>query len=178
MHVFNATVRLDGNVSHEVVKYGLTVPEIHILNKLHGGTSGTGAVVKMQHVGIIPDFDDAEERERLEYEYDPGLAALHEDLKTSVKKMFSEYGPLPAVLKEYAGEYVDYEGELEEFRKSPVYQSPNALSAADERKLRKEERKKNKANAAAAEVKLQPTVKPKGAIPPKKSSAAALEAVM
>lgn len=144
MEVFNGIVRLEGNPLNEVYKRGLTVPEILILNKIHDPRSNA-AVVKLQHAGTIEDFDDQEERERLEYMYDSGLASLHEDYKTSVKKMFSEYGPLPTDLKTYEGEYVDKVGELEEFQASEPFASPNSLSVAEERRIRKEERKNKRA---------------------------------
>jgi len=160
MEVYNGIVRLEGNPLNEVYKRGLTVPEILILNKIHDPRSNS-AVVKLQHAGTIEDFDDQEERERLEYMYDGGLASLHEDYKTSVKKMFSEYGPLPNEYKAYNGAYVDTVGELEEFQASEPFASPNSLSVAEERRLRKEERKK-KREKGSVEKETAPakTVKP------------------
>lgn len=181
MHVYNATVRLNGELNHEVAKRGLTTPEILILNKIHGGAEGKGGVVNIRHAGTVPDFDDMEERERLEYTYDPGLANLHEDLRTSVKKMFSEFGALPTVLRDYAGPLCDEENELEEFQKSLPFKSPNSLSVAEERKLRKEERKQAR-NVQNPEV-TAAQIPAKGLNPPrgnntKRTSSSAIDAVL
>lgn len=172
MHVFHGIVRLEGSLNNEVYKRGLTVPEVLILNKIHDPLTGQ-AVVKLKHAGEIEDFDDEEERERLTYMYDQGLGALHEDYKTSVKKMFSEYGPLPAKLSTYNGPMSDEVDELEDFQAPEPYASPNAMSMADERKARKEERKA--ARVAGEKANAAPRVPARNN---KKSSESNIEAVL
>lgn len=178
MHVFNAKVRLAGELNNEVYKRGLTVPEILVMEKLHG----KGSVVILEHAGSLSDYDDDEERERLTELYDGGLQALHEDEKTSIKKMFSEYGPLPLKLKTFDGDLSDKEfEEIELAQASEPFQSPNSLSVADERKQRRDNRRKAKvtvdAKAAAQTAKPAARITPPAAAT-KKSSAGSIEAVL
>lgn len=136
MQVFNGRVRLGGSLQHEVYKRGLTTPEILVLRKLHGHDG----VVGLEHAGNA-DVDDDDERERLQYLYGDGLAALSEDQKTSIEKMFSTYGALPQQLKDYTGEFSDKEDELEEFQKSLPFASPNAEDEGKQKKKAKAEQK-------------------------------------
>jgi hypothetical protein len=122
MQIFNATIRLQGSLIHEVARRGLTVPELYVLRRIHG----MDGVVKLQHVGYA-DIDPLDERERLDYEYAAGLANLHEDQKTTVEKMFgADFSPLPEVYREYEGTLVDKVATLSEFQESEPFQSPNA----------------------------------------------------
>lgn len=166
MEIYNATIRLQGNIQNEVAKRGLTVPELYILRRIHGND----AVVKLQHVGHA-EIDPLDERERLDYEYSSGLANLHEDQKTSVEKMFgADFSPLPEEFREYNGDYSDNEDTLEEFQKSEPFASPNAEDRGSQ--IRKKAAAKAKAKKEAAK-----------SIPPvssgsKQSKKAALDAVL
>lgn len=164
MQIFNAVVRLDGNVIHEVAKRGLTVPEIYILKRLHGDDG----VVKIEHVGYA-DIDPADERERLDFEYGAGLINLHEDRKTSVEKMFgADYAPLVEELREYEGELVDREDTLAEFQKSEPFASPNAEDKGSQ--IRRK--------AAAKAAKKKENLKNIPTVNKSKTGKAALDAVL
>lgn len=120
MQVFNATVRIGGMLEQEVLKRGITVPEIIVLRRLHGNDG----VINIKHVGYA-DVDAIDERERLDYIYGNGLSHLHEDQKTSIEKLFGgDYTPIPEELREYEGKFVDKEDDLEEFQKPEPYSSP------------------------------------------------------
>jgi len=148
MEVFNAVVRLGGSLQNEVNKYGLTVPEILVLRKIHGDDG----VVKIQHVGEC-FIDDDDERSRLHQIYGTGLEALHEDQKTSVEKMFGTYAPLPEELKGYEGPRVDVEkDDLEEFQEAPAYVSP---SFKDKKEARKADLEKKRAAAKEKEARKE-----------------------
>ncbi len=115
MHMFNATVRLMGAIGNEVVKYGLTVPEIIVLQHLHG----MDAITKLEHQGEA-DIDDIDERERLTIEYNDGLANLGDELKTSIAKIFGgDYNALPDKLRGFKGPFGERDGELEDFQEPP-----------------------------------------------------------
>lgn len=115
MHMFNAVIRLQGAIGNEVMKFGLTVPEIVILQHIHG----SDGVAKLEHRGVA-DIDDADERERLIVEYNEGLLNLGDEHKTSVEKLFGgEYNPLPHTLRSYKGELGTEEGYLEDFQEPP-----------------------------------------------------------
>lgn len=149
MHVFNAKIRLGGELNNEVAKRGLTVPEILVLKRLHGAEG----VVSLEHSGVLANYDDEEERERLTDMYEVGLGALHESQKTSVKGMFSEYGPLPAKLSDFNGAYSDAEWpEIEDAQASLPFKSTDSLSATDERRTRREARRAERASAPVAPV--------------------------
>lgn len=120
MNIFNAKVRLGGALENEVIKRGLTVPEIVILRRIHGND----ALIAIEHVGYC-ELDPIDERERLDYIYGNGLAHLHEDQKTSVEKLFGgDYTPLPEELRDYDGPEVDVHKELEEFQAPEPFASP------------------------------------------------------
>ena len=121
MQVFNAKVRLQGSVMHEVARRGLTVPEIYVLRRIHGNDG----VVDVVHVGDT-EVDGADERERLDFEYAAGLANLHEDQKTSIEKMFGDYSDLPEVLRGYEGALSKRKAALVEYQASEPFESPNA----------------------------------------------------
>lgn len=122
MQIFNATVRLGGHTHHEVLKRGLTVPEIYVLRRIHG----SDAVVHLEHVGYS-EIDPADERERLDYEYKDGLSNLHDEQKTSIEKMLgSDFSPLPQELKDYDGPLNEHEDTLAEFQKPLPYCTPDA----------------------------------------------------
>lgn len=121
MNVFNAKVRLGGTLENEVVKRGLTVPEIIILRRLHGND----ALVAIEHAGVC-EIDPIEERERLDFIYGNGLAHLHEDQKTSVEKLFGgDYTPLPEELRDFDGAESVVEKSLSEFQEPEPFVSPN-----------------------------------------------------
>lgn len=144
MQVFNAVVRLQDSLMNEVPKRGLTVPEIYILRRIHGA----GAVVKIEHVGDTV-VDGLEERTRLSYLYDGGLAALNDDQKTSVRKMFGEeYASLPEELQGYSGKLVKREDDLENYQREEPYSDAEADEEA--KMLRTGKRTKAKAAAVAA----------------------------
>lgn len=124
MQVFNADVRLAGVLTNVVQKRGLTAPEIYVLRRIHGND----AVVNIKHVGDT-EVDDDEERDRLHYEYGGGLASLGDDAKTSIVKMFGEFGPLLSKVKDYEGDLVDKLELLEE------YQKPEIVEQADWTKI-------------------------------------------
>lgn len=163
MQVFNARIRLAGALETEVSKRGLTVPEIHILRRIHG----PDAVVGLEHVGYA-EIDPADERERLDYEYGAGLNNLHEDLKTSVEKLFGgDFAPLPEELRDFGGDLVDREDTLSKFQEALPFQSPNHEDRGSVIRKR------------AAEKKNAKTPAPKEVPPVKKGSGkAALETVL
>lgn len=164
MHVFNAKVRLGGELNNEVAKRGLTVPEILVLKRLHGESG----VVALEHSGVLINYDAEEERERLTEMYDTGLAALHEKEKTSIKGMFSEYGPLPAKLGAFNGPYVKEQWqEIEDAQASLPFTSPDALSATDERRSRREARRaaKEVAPQEVATLETKSVEKPRSTAP-------------
>lgn len=102
MDIYSAKVRLAGSILHEVNKPELTTPEIHVLRRLHG----SDGVVDVELVRQVPDnkFDQDAERVRLSTLYDPGLNALDEEARTSVRKLFGEgFTPLPSCLPEFKG---------------------------------------------------------------------------
>lgn len=122
MQIFNAYVNLGGEVVNSVAKRGLTPPEIYVLRRLHGDD----AVVKIEHVGFA-DVDHMDERERLDYEYGPGLANLTGDAKTSIEKMFGgDFSPLIEELRGFTGKLTDVEGELFDFQQPLPFASPVA----------------------------------------------------
>ncbi len=157
MHVFDATVRLQGAIGNEVSKYGLTVPEIVILRHIHG----SDGVVKLEHVGVA-EVDDAEERERLVFLYNDGLANLGDELKTSVEKIFGgDYNDLPQMLKGFTGPLSKKEGFLEEFQEPPVVEQEDVGITPMEkaRQRRAEAAKKIADRAAAAKTATKPDKK-------------------
>ena len=150
MPVFNARVRLGGMLENEVIKRGLTVPEIIVLRRIHG----PDALVGIVHAGYC-EIDPIDERERLDFIYGNGLAHLHEEQKTSVEKLFGgDYTPLPEELRDYEGEMVDTEGELEEFQAPEPYVSPSYEDRATAIRKKAEAKKASK----KAAVKNTPTV--------------------
>lgn len=163
MQIFNAKVRLQGNMHNEVAKRGLTVPEIILLRKIHGGDG----VVDIQHVGFA-DIDHLDERERLCYDYEPGLNSLGgtlgaEEAKAEFEKIFGgEYNPLPEELRDYEGEVVEDEKDHEEFRQSEPYASPNA----EDRGAQIRRRAKEKAEAKAKAEKQAASKAAPGRVPP------------
>lgn len=164
MQIFNGTVRLGGQLIHEVNRRGLTVPEIAVLQRIHG----KDAVINLEHVGYA-EVDPLDERERLSYEYDIGLQGLHEDQKTSIEKMFgSDYAPLPTELRGYEGELVDVEDSLANFQKPVPYASPNAEDRGAQI------RRKAAEKVEAKKTKIIPPVKSATS----KKSSSALDAVM
>lgn len=151
MHVFNATIRLQGAIGNEVPKYGLTVPEVHILRQLHG----TDGVVNLKHVGTALDLDSDEERERLSFLYDEGLANLGDDIKTSVDKMFGgSFTDLPTKLKGFEGPFSKEEAFLEEFQE-PVHpaQEDVGITPMEKARQRREESQRRRKERAAAQAK-------------------------
>lgn len=158
MQIFNARVRLAGALETEVSKRGLTVPEIHILRRLHG----PDAVVGIEHAGYA-EIDPVDERERLDYEYGAGLSNLHEDLKTSVEKLFGgDFAPLPEELRDFTGAMVDKEATLAEFQESLPYQSPNHEDRGSV--IRKRAAEKRNAKAATTPKEVPPTKPAKGKV--------------
>ena len=167
MQVFHGTVRLAGDMKNEVYKRGLTVPEIYILRKIHGGED---AVVKLESAGLS-DIDDDDERNRLSFLYNQGLSAISGEDATSVKQMFGEYGSLPTVLKGFTGELNETVDDLDKFQESLPYKSPDPIvTAAEKRKAR------DAAKSQGAPLPASPAAKLKAQVKTGKDKA--LEAIM
>lgn len=115
MQVFNADIRLAGVLTNVVQKRGLTAPEVYVLRRIHGND----AVVNLVHVGDT-EVDDDEERDRLNYEYGGGLASLGDEAKTTIAKMFGEFGPLLTKVKDYDGPIEENLELLEEYQKPVI----------------------------------------------------------
>lgn len=147
MHIFNGTVRLQGAIGNEIVKYGLTVPEIVVFRQIHGNDG----VVNLQHVGEA-EVDDIDERERLSTLYDEGLSNLGDELKTSIAKIFGgDYNELPQELRGFKGPLSDEEGFLEDFQEPPiVVQEDVGITPMEKARQRRAEAGKRAVEKAAA----------------------------
>lgn len=143
MQVFNAVIRLQGSLANEVGKRGLTVPEILVLQKIHG----FDGVVKLEHVGNT-EIDHQDERDRLSQMYAQGLSALGDEDKTSIEKMFGgDYNPLPEKLRGFTGPLNDdVEDELE------VFQQPAHFNQEDVPDARRKAARKAKDDKAKKEI--------------------------
>lgn len=122
MKYYDAKIRLKGNVQHEVNKTSLSAPEIIVIRRIHG----SDAVVNITETDVLPDyrfehekdeetgkveliekeFDPIEERARLHDTYGAGLAALDDENKTTIERLFG-------------GEHAPLIDELPEFKKKP-----------------------------------------------------------
>lgn len=119
MHIYNATIRLNGKLDNEVLKSNLTAPEVLLLRKIHGDD----AVVKVEDNGFWDDHfatstirhDDGEE-ETIENEYDDDveksrLARIYGEAivqdsdhgipRNAIDRMFGEFAPLPSELPDF-----------------------------------------------------------------------------
>lgn len=148
MQVFHGKVRLQGSVTNEVSKRGLTVPEVIVLQKIHG----VDGVVALVHAGNT-EIDHQDERDRLREIYAQGLSALGDEEKTSIEKMFGgDYNPLPEKLRNFSGPLNDdVEEELE------FFQQPEPFQQEDVPEVRAKARKAAKEAKAKAEI---PATKP------------------
>lgn len=61
MQLYDATVRLNGDIMHEVPKKGLTAPEVLILQSIHGGTDAVVDLIQRKMDKRTHEF----ERDRL-----------------------------------------------------------------------------------------------------------------
>jgi hypothetical protein len=97
MFVYNCKVRLAGSLLNEVMKTGVTAPEIMLFQAFHG----SDAVVAIEEAGIIQRSDD-DERERLQRTY-MGGSNSEEGLRAKQAMWMNLFGhqtnPLPTKLK-------------------------------------------------------------------------------
>ena len=82
---YRANVALNGELGSQILKEGLTAPEIGLLIHLHG----LGSVFNIAMAGKI-DLNSMDERERLNSFYKP----------EKVAEVFGNYGELPLDIKE------------------------------------------------------------------------------
>ena len=82
---YRANVALNGELGSQILKEGLTAPEIGLLIHLHG----LGSVFNIAMSGKI-DLNSMDERERLNRAYSPERVA----------EVFGNYGELPLDIKE------------------------------------------------------------------------------
>ena len=70
MKFYNAKIRINGSLLHEVIRQRLTAPEVILLNTIHGGS----AIVSLQDAGTkaFAPRDHRMERRRLEDKYGQG----------------------------------------------------------------------------------------------------------
>lgn len=70
MKFYNAKIRINGSLLHEVIRQRLTAPEVLLLNTIHGGTS----IVSLQEAGskAFSPREHRMERRRLEDKYGQG----------------------------------------------------------------------------------------------------------
>lgn len=90
---YQCRVRLSGSLHNEVPRYGLTAPEMHILQFLHGDD----ALIDIRRDGQQSYASDADERERLNAVYGRAFAE-HKEIK-SVAMLFGIGNELPKFFK-------------------------------------------------------------------------------
>lgn len=88
MQTYSALIRLASSKENEVRRSGLTAPELHLLEHIHGPDS----VLQVEPIGAI-DVDIEQERERLTLVY-----GLFEG-KPRVNEVFGVAGALPTEYK-------------------------------------------------------------------------------
>lgn len=72
MKLYDAAVRLAGQITNEVNVYQVTAAEIAVLHRIHGGAD---AVQRVVEVGSVRNRSDARERARLAALYPKGMGA-------------------------------------------------------------------------------------------------------
>lgn len=109
MQRFLCSVNLNGSTQHVVTNKRVTVPEIALLQRIHGAD----AVKITAPITPLEDYDPAEERARLRKAYDNALPG-DEDGST-VDRMFNPLRPLPTTL---AGIGIDPKAEAKRLREA------------------------------------------------------------
>lgn len=97
MFIYNCKVRLAGSLLNEVLKTGVTAPEIMLFQAFHGND----AVVNIEEAGVIQRSDD-DERDRLQKLY-MGGSNSEEGLRAKQALWMNLFGhqtnPLPTKLR-------------------------------------------------------------------------------
>jgi hypothetical protein len=89
MLTFNAKVRLSGSTQNEVRKFGLTAPEVILLQRIHG----EDAVLEIERAGDVVR-EDYDERQRLNAVYGES-----KDNRKTIQELFgAEFAPLPKTI--------------------------------------------------------------------------------
>jgi hypothetical protein len=107
MIVYQAKIRLAGNVANEVIKSPLTASEIRVLQVIHG----LDAVADIQRIGQV-NRSDAAERKRLAGTYRHGKGIVDNGEKL-INEIFGVGGALPQEYVEPEIEEVDDEIEVD-----------------------------------------------------------------
>lgn len=94
MQFCSVSVALRGSANHVVTNKEVTVPEIKILQHLHGGVD---AVRDIRPLRFEPDFKHDEERQRLRQLYERGNGN-GDEVHGLVGRMFGSFGKLPTTL--------------------------------------------------------------------------------
>lgn len=121
MQICSCEVRLGGDMRRTVVRDEVTVPEIRVLQNIHGAD----AVINIKPKKTVRDFDHAEHRLELARVYERGgITSTNPDAtKGLVARLFGAYGNLPVRLAEIG---YNPKAEAERLRK----EAENAMTAA------------------------------------------------
>lgn len=98
MQICQCEVRLGGDMRRTVIRERVTVPEIRVLQNIHGAD----AVVNIRPLKVEKNFDHAEHREELKRVYERGgIASPNPDATAGlVARLFGAYGNLPEKLRD------------------------------------------------------------------------------
>lgn len=96
MQICKVSVRVRCSANHVVPNKEVTVPEILILQRIHGGKEAVQDIVPVR---FDRTFDHGEERQRLRKLYERGSGNA-DDVNGLVSKLFGPLGRLPTTLSE------------------------------------------------------------------------------
>lgn len=120
MQICKVSVRVRCSANHVVPNKEVTVPEILILQRVHGGKEAIQDIVPVK---FDRTFNHDEERQRLRKLYERGSGNA-DDVNGLVSKLFGPFGKLPTTLKEIG---LDAKAIAEQKRREAM----EALAAAD-----------------------------------------------
>lgn len=96
MQICSVSVRIRDSANHIVTNKEVTIPEIRVLQSLHGGKSSVTDIVPLR---FERDFNHDDERQRLRQVYERGNGN-GDEVHGMVAKLFTPHGRLPTTLKD------------------------------------------------------------------------------
>lgn len=97
MQMCTVSVRLKGSLNHVVSNKRVSIPEIKVLQAIHGGAD---AVQDIRPAEFNRDFNHEEERQRLRNRYERGNGNADDEGRGLVARLFGAFGRLPTTLKD------------------------------------------------------------------------------
>jgi hypothetical protein len=127
MDLYTATININSNNHHQVVKTGLTATEIAVLQAIHNdpkveNVGGAAPITNIAYVASVDRSDD-EERKRLTGEGDDGLGVPLYRMDLFRKAFPNDFIPLPQFVpgmeRKTVPEYANHPGSLANLKPTP-----------------------------------------------------------